>query len=255
MFGWLSKRGSQGAGRLSGLLADYPPFTPRHRALNIATPSLERPVLTLEQALDNGAKYREAIAGRLAVLRPVLAELGVPMDEAYADAFAYVSALHRALMAELPPLYRPDVAAQASRELSDRAGPTIILSFMSDLAMLECDALLRAKPGSFIGLNLDPQDREMSSYRRPCLLGLRDALYAAPPKAFHVEADYFGHYALMAHPTRLAHPDIVLNTQTPAAAMMRGIGGTLLVRLERFEPHPPLEQLKASSWLGQAAAG
>jgi hypothetical protein len=253
MFGWLKKRESQEAGRLSGLLADYPPFTPRHRALNIATAGLDGPVLTLEQAQENGAQYREAIAGRLVLLRPVLAGMGVDMDQAYGDAFAYVSALHQTLLKELPALYRPDVAAQASRELSDRAGPDIVLSFMGDLAMLECDALMRAKPGSFVGLNLDPGDRDMSSYRRPCLLGLRDALYRAPPKPFHVEADYFGCYAQMDHPTRLAHPDIVLTAATSPAAMTRVIGGTLLVRLERFETHPEIEELKASTWMGQAA--
>jgi hypothetical protein len=253
MLGWLKKRESREAGRLSGLLADYPPFTPRHSALNIATPGLQGPVLTLEQAHENGAQYRAALPERLVVLRPVLAGIGVDMDQAYDDIVAYVSSLHRALLDELPSLYRPDVAAQASRELSDRAGRDIVLSFMGDLAMLECAVLMRAKPGSFVGLNLDPGDRNMTSYRRPCLLGLRDALYAAPPKPFHVEADYFGYYAQMDHPTRLAHRDITLAAGASPAAVTRAIGGTLLVRLERFETHPDLEELKASTWLGQAA--
>lgn len=255
MFGWLKKREAQGSGRLSRLLADYVPFTPRHRALNIATDGLEGPVLTLEQAYENGAQYREAMPERLDHLRPVLAAIGVDMDQAYSDAFAFVTALHRTLLVELPPLHRRETAAQASRELSDRAGPDIVLSFMGDLAMLECDVLMRAKPGCFVGLNLDPGDRDMTSYRRPCLLGLRDALYKSPPQIFHVEDVYFGYYALTDRPHHLAHPDIVLTAETPPASMNSAIGGTLLVHLTRYETHPALEELKASTWLGEAARG
>lgn len=89
----------------------------------------------MEQARENGAQYRDAIPERLTHLRRVLTSLGVSIDKAYDDTFAYVSALYRAHLVELPPLYRRETAALASRELSDRAGPDIVLSFMGDLAM------------------------------------------------------------------------------------------------------------------------
>ena len=253
MWSWLNRPVAQKGGRLTGLLADYPPYTPRHRALNIAAPGIAGPVLTLEQAHENCVQYREAIPERLDLLRPVLAGIGVNMDQAFGEPVTYVSSLHRALLDELPSLYRPQVAAQASRELSDRAGRDIVLSFMGDLAMLECAVLMRAKPGCFVGLNLEPGDHDMARYRRPCLLGLRDALYVAPPKPLHPEADYFGYYAQMDRPTRLAHRDIELAVGAGPAVLTRAIGGTLLVRLERFETHPDLQQLKVSTWLGQAA--
>ncbi|GEM_PF-7103518 len=256
MFGWRKKRepqgAEQGAGQLAVLLAGYPPFTPRHRGLNIAVRGLDGPVLTLEQARENGAQYRAAIPERIDLLRPVLAGIGVNIDLAYRDPAAYVTALHCALLEELPPLYRPETAAPMSRELSSRAGADIVLSFLGDLAMLECDVLMRAKPGSFVGLNLDPADRAMASYRRPCLLGLRDRLYASPPEALHVEAEYVGAYARMDQPARLAPADVDLAPGTAPAVLLNAIGGTLLMRLDRFETHPDLVILKAETWLGQA---
>lgn len=249
MFGWAKKKDARAqAGKLPRLLQGYPPFTPRHVALNIATQGSNAPVLTESQARENLDQYRDSLPSRLALLRPVLAGIGVDMDAAYSDPLAYVATLHRTLLTELPPLYRPELARQPARELSTRGGADIPLSFMGDLAMLECDVLLRAKPGCFLGLNLDPDDREMANYRRPCLLGLRDAHYAAPPTAFFVESDYFNYYGTMDHPERLAGPDVKL-----PAGWMRTIGGTLLMRLDRFETHPDLPRLRESTWLAQAA--
>lgn len=245
MFGWSRK--SAPAGRLERLLAGYSPCPPVHIGVNIRISGEKAPTLGAEQLRENFEAYRNAVPDRLTKLRPLLAALGVDMDTAYTDPVAFVHRLHPMLLAELPSLYHPELGKHVDWELSDRSGNAIVLTFLADLAMLEADLLIRAKPGAFLGQNLDPGDRNMFSYRRPCLLGLGDSLYPdAPPSIYYIEEEWFGAYSNMDRPERLASAEF-----TPAQ-YPRVMGGSILMRLERDIPHPKLNELKRDTWLGQA---
>jgi hypothetical protein len=246
MFG-LGRRRS-GDGRLGRLLADYPSWAPPHLGHVIRTPGSAAPLLTLAQVRENFEAYRAAVPARIAALRPVLAALDCPVDTAYADAAGFVRRLHPMLLAELPTLYRADLATRPAWETSDRAGEAIVLSFLADLAMLTGDVLIAAKPGAFWGLDLDPRDRTKFAAKRPCLLGLVDRLYPdAAPDVFPLEAEWFGYYANMDDPARLAPPG------PPPGQWSDVIGGILPERLERYMTHPDLATFRRDGWMADAA--
>ena len=245
MFDWLKPKAKQ-PDRLVRLLADYPPYVPKHIG-RTADFGRGGPLLTLEQCRENLLHYKSALPERLEILRPVLAGLDIDMSAAYTQPLEYVTALHTTLLSELPPLYRPEIASSKDREVVDRSGKNIALTFMTDLAMLETDVLLKAKPGCFIGLNLDPEDWEMQSWRRPCLIGLANMQFPRFVQIFHVEDEYFDIYANMDRPSRLASPIVLAK-----GIFMDVIGGALLERLQLYIVHPDLEQLKRTTWLGEA---
>lgn len=246
MFDWLKPKPAPS--RLAGLLADYPPLTPPHLGAT-AAPVAGQPMLTLEQCRENLRALRNAMPRRLALLGSALDRLGVSVDDAYRDADVFVTRLHRVLRSELPPLYRPELRTHAAREVSTRDGPHIVLSFMADLALLEADVLMRAKPGCFLGLNVNPRDRKMLSWRRPCLLGLVDRHFPEIESVFHVEADWFGFYNNMDDPSRLAAPEHVMPETWSIV-----IGGTILQRLDRDIVDPDLDEKLRTTWLGEARA-
>jgi hypothetical protein len=247
MLDWLKPK-PKAPDRLVKLLAEYPPFTPLHLGRNGACGKDELPLLTREQCFENLNQYKAAIAGRLPVLRSALAGLGINMDDAYTAPSKFVTALHRTLIVELPPLYRRELFRSSNYELSNRAGDDVGLSFMGDLAMLEADVLTKAQPGCFIGLNLDNKDRTMRMYRRPCLLGLIDSLFPEHLQPFDLEALWFSYFANMDHPSRLTNPLII-----PPSDNAGVIGGWMLIRLNRFIVAPNLDELKRTTWLGKAA--
>lgn len=107
---------------------------------------------------------------RLVLLHRALAALGIDSTTAYEDPVGFVTRLHPTLLAESPPLYRPEIASHAAWD--------------------------RRFPGS--------------------------------RQVYYLEEDWFGYYANMDRPSRLAAPDRVL----PAAYGM-AVGGTLLTKLER----------------------
>jgi hypothetical protein len=245
MFGFGRKKAE---GRLTALLADYPAWAPPHLGHVLKLPDSPGPVLSPEQARANLEAYRDAVPARIAALRPVLAALGCDVDQAYADAAAFVRCLHPVLLAELPPLYRADLAKRDAWELSPRSGDVIVLSFMADLAMLTGDVLIRANPGIFWGMDLDPRDRTKFARCRPSLIGLGDRLFPnLPPQVFFLEEEWFGYYANMDDPARLALPE------PPAGQWFGVIGGILPERLERYHTHPDLERLRGEGWLVKAA--
>jgi hypothetical protein len=202
----------------------------------------------LAQARENLEAYRMAVPARIDTLRPVLAALACPLDEAYVDAAEFVRRLHPVLLAELPALYGADLAKRPAWETSNRAGDAIVLSFLADLAMLTGDVLIAAKPGAFWALDLDPRDRTKCAAKRPCLLGLVDRLYPdAPPDVFHLEAEWFGYFANMDDPARLALPNPLPGQWADV------IGGILPERLERYVTHPDLATFRREGWMGDAA--
>lgn len=245
MFGWL-KRDKRPPVRLPRLLADYPPFAPIHIGSTCKSVT-SGPLLTMQQCRENLDAYRAATPERLRLLSGLLAELDIDMTLAYSDPLAFVRLLHPTMLVELPSVYRPEWRAHSSWEMSDRAGPAIGLTLMGDLAMLEADVLMRAEPGCFIGLNLDPGDRDMYSYQRPCLLGLMDRLFPGPPSIFYLEEEWFGIYKNMDDPSRLASPAF------PPEVHMGVIGGGMLMRLDRYIVDPKLEERLRTTWLGKAA--
>lgn len=247
MFDWLRPRPAAPT-RLERLLAAYPACTPPHIGQNGAAPIAGQPILTLAQCRENLDAYRRAIPERLALLGGVLGELDLDIAHAYSQPDQFVARLHPTLLTELRSSYRSDLASRAAREVSTRSGPDIVLSFMADLAMLESDILVRAKPGCFVGLNLDPRDRTMLMWRRPCILGLVDRLFPETDDIHCPEHDWFGIYANMDHPGRLAAPDRVM----PETWGMV-IGGTILQRLDRNAVDPELAERLRTTWLGKAA--
>jgi hypothetical protein len=245
MFGWLKR--DRSPSRLAALLADYPSFAPPN--LGRTTESTgSGPLLTLEQCRENLDAYRRAMPGRLGLLRGLLAQLGIDMDVAYSDTVTFVRLLHPTMLAELPSIYRPELRGDDALERSDRAGPANALTLMADLAMLDLDILTRVKPGCFVGLNLDPGDRDMFSYRRPCLLGLMDKLFPGPPDIFYLEEEWTNFYLNMDDPRRLALPDRVIPEAYGAV-----IGGPMLIRLDRYIADPKLDERMRTTWLGKAA--
>ena len=241
---WFSKKGP--SARLPGLLESYPPFASPHTGWT-GKFNKSGPLLTLKRRRENLDAYWAAMPGRLEVLGALLGELGVDMALAYSDPVAFVRQLHPTMRVELPSVHRPESRSGDVQEMSSRAGPDIALSLMADLAMLESDVLMRAEPDCFIGLNLDPGDRNMYSYRRPCLLGLMDSLFPGPPDIFYLEEEWFNVLSRAEDSERFASPDRVI-----PAAYGDVIGGPMLQRLDRHIADPWLANRMRTSWLGEA---
>ena len=245
MFGLGKKRP---VSRLRTLLAAYPAWAPPHLGHVLKLPDVTGPVLTPPQARENYVAYRGIVPARLAALKPLLGDLGIELKQAYTDPTGFVRLLHPTLLAELPTLYRPELAQRDAWELSDRSGEAIVLTLLADLAMLTGDVLIHVHPGAFWGQDLDRRDRLMFEYRRPCLLGLSDRLFPeAPPDIFFLEGEWFGYYANAGRPGGLAPADFVFGAISPV------IGGSLPERLERYHAHPDIARLRAETWMKDAA--
>jgi hypothetical protein len=241
------KRKPRQPDRLVRLLKDYPPFTPVHVGRTVSSKGEAKPVLTEAQCFENLHQYKAKLPRRLEILRPVLAGLDINMDDAYHAPLDFVTKLHRALIVELPPLYREELVYYGNYELSDRAGHDIGLSFMTDLSMLEADVMMKAKPSCFLGLNVDRTDRDMTKYRRTSLLGLADRLFLPDPDTFCLEELWFT-YLAMAGKGTTTHPDAVVPECYNAV-----IGGDILILLDRYMVAPDLNERLCTTWLGKAS--
>lgn len=246
MFDWLKPKPKQ-PDRLVRLLKDYPPFTPVHVGRTVSSKGEAKPVLTEAQCFENLYQYKAELPRRLEILRPVLAGLDIDMDDAYRAPLDFVTKLHCALIVELPPFYRYELFYYDNYELSDRAGRDIGLSFMTDLSMLEADVMMKAKPGCFLGLNVDRTDRNMTKYRRPSLLGLADRLFLPDPDTFCLEELWFT-YLAMAGKGAATHPDAIM-----PETYVDVIGGDILILLDRYVVAPDLDERLRTTWLGKAA--
>ncbi len=195
---------------LGEALRDYPPFTRPH--LGVTHKSANRPlklhngtiltrtlpVLTLEQCQANLAFQLAETPRRLELVRELLHGFGVDTSDAYQDATraAFLTALGTFFRTKVPGIFERRLVDDRGFGHSDYAGPDIAFSLLSDLGLLTSDMVLHARRGSFWGLNLDPGDREMASYRRPCVLGLSDRLFPDSWPSFCLADEWFGEYCL-----------------------------------------------------------
>lgn len=229
-----------GSQKLATLLRDYPPATPPHLGTNGALPNSIAPKLTLAQFHENLAWQIESAPGRLATLQTLFGMFDVSVTEAYVEETraGFIAALDRFLVEQMPATYTVELADRADWEASDRAGPHIVHSLIADLAWLEGDILIRARPGSFWGLNVNPGDRQMIMYRRPCVLGLSDGLFPGTHNIYHLEAEWFSIYRRMneIYPGRFGY----------------GIGSVLLRRIARDVVEDDLPQRRATGWLAKS---
>lgn len=226
--------------RLAGLLADYPAHSSPHRGTNGNLPSSKWPVLSPDQALENLHAQLAATPERLQSLTQLLAAFGLATGDAHdaARRETFVRGLDAMLMAELPALWTRELGDRGDWEASDRAGPRIIHSMMLDLALLTGDVLIRAKPGCFWGLDLDPHDRRMVRFRRPCLLGLSDGLFPETDYILPLEEEWFGVYRNMDDPY--------------VGRFGPFIGHSLLDRLDRTFVRDDLGERRRTGWMAAA---
>ncbi|MGI9383699.1 MAG: hypothetical protein ACR2PO_11135 [Methyloligellaceae bacterium] len=170
MVGWLAEffglapPGSARAGqRLKKLLAGYPPSTPPH-----LEPTAELSDAQCKADLDFLIETRDE---RLTVLAGLLADFGLdiaPVLDPAQDPGPTFKALDSWIRSEFP-FPREQPPRQRFTE-SDRAGPDILFSLIADLALLEGEAIVRRRDDFAWALDDDPDNWEMSSYRRPCVV-------------------------------------------------------------------------------------
>jgi hypothetical protein len=236
--------------RLSGRLASYPAWHVPHLGTNGAYPDVPAPKLGEAEFRANLQAYVAAMPERIAVLKALLDEFGLDLGQAYNGSAreGFMRRLHIWLLGELPATYRPELREFPIWEPSDRSGPQIVYCLMGDIAMLFADVLLKAKPGCFVGMNLDPEDRDMTSWGRPCLLGLSDGLFPGTHAIYDFEDEMFGVYRRMKDPeTGFAKPEAVAREVSG-----RMIGYPLLEACERFVVQADLPERRANGWMAKA---
>jgi hypothetical protein len=236
--------------RLSERLADYPGWHAPHLGTNGAYPGSSAHQLDEQALRANLRSYVSAMPKRIEVLAQLLGELGLNLGDAYDETGRepFIRSLHLMLLSELPSTYRPELRDFHAWESSDRTGTQIVYSLLGDIAMLFADVLLKAKPGCFLGMNLDPADREMTSYGRPCMLGLSDSLFPGTPMILDFEEEMFGVYRRMDHPqTKFAKAETVAE-----GVSGRMIGFSLLEACQRSVVEPDLPKRRIETWMARA---
>ena len=242
--------GPKRSSRLADRLIGYPAWHVPHLGTNGAYPGSPARKLGEAELRANLHAYITAMPERTAVLAALLGEFGIEMKHAYDPEarLGFFQQLHVWLLAELPATWRPELCDFHTWEPSDRAGAHIVYSLMGDIAMLFADVLLRAKPGCFVGMDLDPDDRDKTSFGRPCLLGLSDGLFPGTHRIDDFEGEMFGVYRRMDHPeVAFTKPRNLINGPTS-----RMIGFTVLEACERFVVEADLPERRASTWMAQA---
>lgn len=236
--------------RLADRLATYPAWHVPHLGTNGAWPDGPPPLLGEPEFRANLHTYLAAMPERIATLGTLVAEFGLDLSQAYGPQTrdTFIRSLHLLLLAELPATYREDLADFRRWEASSRDGPEIVYSLLGDLAMLFADVVLKANPGAFLGMNLDPDDREMVSYGRPCVLGLSDRLFPGTPHLYDYEDEMAGVYR------RMKTPEISFVDADYVAVSESGhlIGYTVLEACSRYGVEANLAERRASGWMARA---
>lgn len=236
--------------RLADRLSTYPSWHVPRLGTNGAWPDGPPPLLGEAEFRANLHAYRDAMPQRIATLGGLLTDFGLDLLQAY-DAQTrdqFIRSLHLLLLAELPATYRKELDDFRRWEASRRDGPEIVYSLLGDLAMLFADVVIKANPGAFLGMNLDPVDRDMVSYGRPCVLGLSDRLFPGTHHLYDYEDEMAGVYR------RMKTPEIsfVDAEHVAVSESVRLIGITVLEACSRFGVEPDLAERRARGWMARA---
>ena len=251
---WLARIGNGPGPRRSTRLAErlrsYPVWHVPHLGTNGAYPNSPAPLLNEAEFRANLQAYLAAVPERIETLRGLLNEFGHDLRDAYDEdrRDPFIRSLHLTLLAELPTTYHERLRNFHCWESSDRAGDAIVYSLLGDLAMLFADVLLKAKPGCFVGMDLDPENRDMVSYGRPCVLGLSDGLFPGTHRMYDFEDEMFGVYCEMKTP-EISFVDAEHVANDVGGAL---IGNTVLETCRRSVVEPDLAERRARGWMARA---
>ena len=254
LISWLARIGADPGPRRSTRLAErlrsYPSWHVPHLGTNGAYPNSPASLLSEAEFRANLHAYLAAMPKRTETLRALLTEFGHDLRDAYDEdrRDPFIRSLHLTLLAELPATYEERLSDFHCWEASDRAGDAIVYSLLGDLAMLFADVLLKAKPGCFVGMDLDPENRDMVSYGRPCVLGLSDGLFPGTHELFDYENEMAGVYR------RMKRPEISFVDAEHVAGSYshRLIGNTVLETCQRSVVEPDLPERRARGWMARA---
>ena len=184
---WLDKlrgrgRAGDGGPRLVDLIDAYPPYRP---AVTGAPATLSE-----ADAARNLAKLMEDAPGRLAGLSDLLSRFGVdtaPALDPARDPRPTLDALWRWTKAEWPALRDPALLDVFVWLEGRRDRP--VFGLITDVGLLLGETVARRRPDYAWVVDLDPDNREMPSWRRPCLVrpsdGISPRLLYDPESAAH----------------------------------------------------------------------
>ena len=162
--GWLDRFKRKPAGlRLADVIGDYPPYTE----------PFPRPFgkLKLGEAEANFAHLVQVKDERLGRFGALLSRFGLDLHEGLTtqNPEAFLTGLVRWTADQWPDLRTPELEQQASWSYGGaRASPA--LGLVMDTGLLLGEMIVRRRPDFAWALNLDPDDRVMGDYRRPCVI-------------------------------------------------------------------------------------
>jgi hypothetical protein len=171
--------------RLAGLISSYPPYVP---------PVVKAPRdLNVAEAEANLADLLRVRPERLARYDALLAEFGISLDEglALASPGRWLDALSRWTVEQWPSIYDAKLAAYHARRSELRGHP--VFGLLTDTGLALGETILRHRPDYHWALDRDRRNREMASYRQPCVI--RPAEGGANAVVFHAEDVAEGAYA------------------------------------------------------------
>jgi hypothetical protein len=160
----------EGSNALLYTLGNYPPFSPPHPGWGKS--------LSNEQADANLRYLTDNLAARLNHISALLADFDVetaPLLDSGAYPLEVAALIDDWLTRALPPrdALLQDRPPNPPRDMfieSDRAGSAILFSFVTDLGLLEAEALRIRHSGFDWGLPRSRGQRDRMEYNRPCLI-------------------------------------------------------------------------------------
>jgi len=167
MSGWLRRwlgSSPSDSGRLSLLLADYPPYAVPH-------PGRARD-LSLEQCRENLAYLLDHREQRLSALADLVGAFGIDARAGLAapDPAPLLDALEQWARAEWPAIRIESIGDPERWLRSDKAGADIALSMLMDVAIVLGEIVVRRRADFSWQLDVDPANKRMASYRRVVMM-------------------------------------------------------------------------------------
>jgi hypothetical protein len=152
--------------RLRQLLADYPPYRIPYPAPGFPGPGHR---LTLAEAEANLAFLLANKARRLDIAAGLLRQFGLDLCAGLkGDPEPFLDGLWRWSVDEWPAVYDPTIYSSIERWLrSTRDGPEIVYSMLTDIAIVLAEMILVRRTDYHWALDLDPENEDMASWRRP----------------------------------------------------------------------------------------